>query len=81
MALIGLGLVLGLHLILILWFVPRGISLPLALPVLCMFALLGFISTYAAYPIIDRYMIAPYEDKEDEEDTESLLETSETDND
>ena len=24
------------------------------------FALIGFITTYAAYPIIDRYMIAPY---------------------
>ncbi len=41
---------------------PTGgvIGVGLILPLLHYLAISGFISTYAAYPVIDRYMIAPY---------------------
>jgi hypothetical protein len=38
---------------------PQGI-ITVILPLIYLFAAIGFITTYAAYPIIDRYMIAPY---------------------
>ena len=61
MALLGFVLLLALHIFLIILFLPIGISIPLVLPFVYILALFGFISTYAAYPIIDRYMIQPYE--------------------
>ena len=65
MALIGLILLFGLHLFLIVLFLPMGISVPLILPLVYVVAVIGFMSTYAAYPVIDRYMIAPYERVDD----------------
>jgi hypothetical protein len=32
------------------------------IPFFYLFALLSFMGTYAVYPVIDRYMIRPYED-------------------
>lgn len=64
MALLGLVLVIGFHLLLILTFFPMGISIPLVLPMFYILSLCGFITTYAAYPIIDRHMIEPYQNKE-----------------
>ena len=76
MALLGLILVIGLHLVLIIAFVPRGISIPLVLPIVCLFSLCGFITTYASYPIIDRYMIAPYESEEKSDVSAELMDAS-----
>ncbi|MBO5939434.1 MAG: DUF624 domain-containing protein [Clostridia bacterium] len=61
MALIGFVVFLAFHIVLIILLLPIGISIPLVLPFVYILALFGFISTYAAYPIIDRYMIQPYE--------------------
>lgn len=61
MALLGFVLLLALHIFLIILLLPIGVSIPLVLPFVYILALFGFISTYAAYPIIDRYMIQPYE--------------------
>ena len=61
MALLGFVVFLALHLVLILLLLPIGISIPLVLPFVYILALFGFIETYTAYPIIDRYMIKPYE--------------------
>ncbi|MBQ7335699.1 MAG: hypothetical protein IJW92_04440 [Clostridia bacterium] len=49
---------------------PFGIAIPLILPFLYYFAVTAFTCAYAAYPIIDRYMIAPYVNKNDEDDEE-----------
>jgi len=65
MALIGLVLLLGIHLLLIFTFFPMGISIPLVLPLLYILALCGFITTYAAYPIIEKHMIEPYQTAEE----------------
>lgn len=60
MAFLGLIVVYGLNFLLILLTVPRGFSLFVVLPLVYIMALTGFTATYAAYPVIDRYMIAPY---------------------
>ena len=52
-------------------------GLPIILPFLWYMAAVTFTSAYAAYPIIDRYMIAPYANnsRDDEaEDTEEITE-------
>lgn len=60
LALLGLAILLVLHVVLIFFFISIGLSIPIVLPMFYLMALLGFISTYAAYPIIDRYMVQPY---------------------
>jgi uncharacterized membrane protein YesL len=59
LATIGILLLVALHAMLIVLFMPQGI-ITVILPLIYLFAAIGFITTYAAYPIIDRYMIAPY---------------------
>ena len=74
MAILGFILFLAIHILLIMFLVPVGISIPLVLPFVYILGIFGFISTYAAYPIIDRYMIQPYESEkpsiEESEDIE-----------
>ena len=67
MALLGLVVVILLHLVLIVMFLSIGISIPLVLPLFYIMSLIGFITTYAAYPVIDKYMIAPYANKSTDE--------------
>ena len=66
MAALGIVLLLALHIVLIILFMPQVI-ITVILPILYVFAAIGFITTYAAYPIIDRYMIAPYRQNVEEE--------------
>ena len=49
---------------------PLGIAIPLILPFLYYLSVTAFTSAYAAYPIIDRYMIDPYQNPV-EEDSQS----------
>lgn len=67
MAFLGLILLLALHIVMIILMFPMGISIPIILPLVYLIAVMGFIMTYAAYPVIDRYMIAPYENGRQEE--------------
>ena len=71
MAVLGIALITGLHVLLIPLLITTPLSgLPIILPFLWYLAAVTFTSAYAAYPIIDRYMIAPYVSQEDEsEDT------------
>lgn len=71
MALLGIIILLVIHIVLIILLLPIGISIPLVLPFVYILAILGFIVSYAAYPVIDRYMIAPY--KTDETSDEEML--------
>lgn len=76
MALLGIVLLLAIHIILIIMLLPYGISIPLILPFVYIISTFGFMATYAAYPVIDKYMIEPYkkqsvdlsEDAEEEAD-------------
>lgn len=69
LAVLGIALILVLNVVAILAGLSVGFSVPIILPFFYLAALLGFISMYAAYPIIKRYMIDPYEisDVENEE--------------
>ena len=72
MGVLGIALITGLHILLIPLLITTPLSgLPIILPFLWYLAAVTFTSAYAAYPIIDRYMIAPYigsADKETRED-------------
>ena len=77
MGVLGIALITGLHLILIPLLITTPLSgLPIILPFLWYIAAVTFTAAYAAYPIIDRYMIAPYaaKEQEEEETTEEAVE-------
>ncbi|MBQ1245378.1 MAG: hypothetical protein IIX90_01930 [Clostridia bacterium] len=59
MALLGIAGMVGVFVALILLLVPFKIYAIMIVPVLCVLAFAGFMYTYAAYPIIQRYMIDP----------------------
>ncbi len=76
MAILGMLTVTALAVVLMALFVTlfgfNGLAIPLILPFFYFLAVTSFMSTYAAYPIIDRYMIAPYQKNgEDEEADEN----------
>lgn len=53
-----------------------NIAIPLILPFFYFLSFTGFMAAYAAYPIIDRYMIAPYQTDENEENEEAEASSS-----
>ena len=59
MALIGLALVSAFAVALIVLFLPMGLGVTLVLPLIYYLGVCGFIYTYAAYPVIKKYMIDP----------------------
>ena len=70
LALVGIALITAVQILLFVVFnmTPLGIAIPLILPFLYYLAVCSFTATYAAYPVIDRYMIAPYQNPDDEDD-------------
>ena len=76
-ALIGIAIFVAFHVLLIMWLLPMGISIPLVLPLVYAVSIIGFISVYAAYPVIDKYMIAPY-NNEKEGETDNLEDSQES---
>ena len=68
MAILGILLITGINLALLLLLGGTFLSgVPIILPVIYYLAVTAFTATYAAYPIIERYMILPYIKKESEE--------------
>ena len=65
LAILGIVLLLALNIIFIIMFISIGITIPMILPFFYIMATLGFMITYAAYPVIDKYMIAPYNSKKE----------------
>ena len=59
MALLGIALLVGISVLLIVFLLPMKFAVVLILPFLCLLAFCGFMYTYAAYPVIKRYMIDP----------------------
>lgn len=57
MALLGIVVIIALNFALIMLLMPLNIILPAILPIFYFIATAGFIFTYAAYPIIEKYMI------------------------
>ena len=59
MALLGLAAVTAIAVVLIVLFLPMGLGVTLVLPFIYYLGVCGFIYTYAAYPVIEKYMIEP----------------------
>lgn len=78
MGALGIVLLTAINVGLILLIAPTGgvIGVGLILPLLHYPAFTGFMATYAAYPIIDRYMIAPYQNKTDSDEEAEESETA-----
>jgi len=72
MGLLGIALITLLNVALLFAFgaTPLGIAIPLILPLLYYLSVTAFTSAYAAYPIIEKYMITPYQKGLQYEDTE-----------
>ena len=62
LAILWILVLLGLNFAIFMLYPPLGI----ALPILYVLSVTLFTTTYAAYPIIERYMISPYQTTEDE---------------
>ena len=72
LALIGIIAIVSINVALIILCLPSGFSLPLVLPFVYLMGTVSFISTYAAYPVIDKYMIAPYANEEEDVNEEDI---------
>ena len=65
LALLGILLLTVLHIVLIMLLIPVGISLSIVIPMIYLLAATAFMGAYAAYPVIDKYMIKPYQTTDD----------------
>lgn len=71
MGLLGIILLTAIEVVIFAVFMPMNVPLGLILPFLYYFSFTAYTSAYAAYPIIDRYMIAPYRTGNDSPDKET----------
>lgn len=65
LAMLGIVLFLAIHIVLIKVFLSMGITIPIVLPFFYAMAIMKFITTYAAFPVIEKYMITPYQKNEE----------------
>jgi len=74
MAVLGIVVITAINVVLFPLFMmtPLSIAIPLLLPFLYYFAVTAFTTTFAAYPIIDRYMIEPYRTPDSDESDEDF---------
>lgn len=72
LAFLGIVILTVFHVFLIVLFIPMGISIPIILPFFYLLAATAFMACYAAYPIIDKYMIAPYATNDATEEDEFI---------
>lgn len=66
MALLGIVLLIVLHVLLAVVILPLGFAVALILPFVYIMAAIGFMATYAAYPVIEKYMLEPIEELPEE---------------
>ena len=78
---LGIIILVVFHVFLIIMLLPMGISIPIILPFFYLLAATAFMACYAAYPIIDRYMIAPYASDTSDEEFVYFKESSDEDSD
>ena len=62
MAALGVVALIALNVFLIALLLPYGVAIPIILPFLYLLSVTAFMSAYAAFPVIKKYMIDPYED-------------------
>ena len=70
LAFLGIALMGLLNYLLFIWLLPLGVAIPLILPLVYFLGTASFMSAYAAYPNIKKYMIDPYQTSSDEEITD-----------
>ena len=68
LALLGILMLVAISVALIIFLVPMKLAFVILLPFLCLLAFCGFMYTYAAYPVLQKYMIDPVVKKPAEED-------------
>ena len=68
MAIVGKLAIIILNALLIFLLLPYNIAVPLVLPLVYYFGTSAYISAYAYYPVIEKYMITPYNKEEPNED-------------
>ncbi|MBE6646746.1 MAG: DUF624 domain-containing protein [Ruminococcaceae bacterium] len=59
MALLGLAILTAFAVLLVVLFLPMGLGVTIVLPLIYYLGVCAFIYTYAAYPVIKKYMIDP----------------------
>lgn len=74
MALLGLILVTTFAVLLIVVFLPMGLGVTIVLPLIYYLGVCAFIYTYAAYPIIKKYMIDPVDPPADNNENDDIAE-------
>lgn len=67
LAFLGIIALVVIHLVVIFFLLPTAFGFTVILPFVYILAVTAYMGTYAAYPIIDRYMIAPYAKNDEEE--------------
>ena len=65
MALLGILLLVAISALAIVYLVPLKVAVVIIIPALCLLAFCGFMYTYAAYPVIQKYMIDPVQKPSD----------------
>ena len=68
LAALGIAVMLAFNIALLFLLLPS--SIPIILPCIYLFSFSAFMATYAAYPIIDRYLIKPYETPAEDENVD-----------
>lgn len=68
LAFLGIALLVVLHVLLSMYLMMGAFGFVVILPLVYIFATTAFMSCYAAYPIIDKYLIAPYAKPENTEE-------------
>lgn len=68
LAFLGIALLVVLHFFLSMYLMMGAFGFVVILPLVYIFATTAFMSCYAAYPTIDKYMIAPYAKPENNEE-------------
>lgn len=59
MAILGMGVLIGVCVLLYVFLMPFKVYAVMLIPALCLLGFSGFMYTFAAYPVIEKYMIAP----------------------
>lgn len=75
LALVGLLITTALAIVPIVLLLPMGLGVALVLPFIYYLGVCGFISTYASYPVIQKYMINPVVPKNDSDPEDEIPQT------
>ena len=68
LALLGIVLLIALHIFITIYLITGPFGFVIILPLVYIFATTAFMACYAAYPTIDKYLIAPYTKPENTDD-------------